>query len=492
MKSIFSALRTSPWFGAAAACALLTACAPLNETFHSPEAPTGRDYLPAPERTEAGRAPQPGGELPSQWWQLFPSPALDALIREAIAGNPTLRQARASLEAAVAQTRATQGGLAPSLDLSAQPQLDRLNLASFGFSGGPFPNNPHFSLYSVGAMASYPVDVFGGLHSGVEAAQASQDAQSHEVDAALTSLTGQTAAQAATLAALSAELDVVDQILADDRENLAMVRAALRAGGEPRSAQVSAQSQLAADESLRPALVNRQDAARHGLTILLGKSPSEASSFAFSLEDFPLPKTLPVSLPSDLVHRRPDILAAEARLHAAAAEIGVATAKLYPQVTLSAQLTQSALQPEKIFDFQSTAYTLLAGVTQPVIGGGVLKAGVTAAKARRRQALAAYQATVLTAFGQVADLLSAVGHDEEALDAQRHSESLADQSLALARKAYGAGATGLFPVIDASRQLNSARLARVRADAQLRLDLIALFVASGKGVSAQSGSDDAG
>ena len=469
----------------------LSACAPVGPKFMTPDTPAAADYRSAADKAGAPRAlaPKLGGEnLPGDWWALIPSAALDRVIRAALAGNLNLQAARASLAAATAAGDAARGMTRPEIDVNANPQLDRLNLASFGFSGGPFPNNPHFSLYSVGATASFPVDAFGGLRRGVEAAQAREAAAGFELSAAQLSLTGQAAQAAATIAALNDELKVVDQILEDDKKNLSMVRAAEAAGGEPRSAQIGAKSQLASDETLAPALRARLDAARHALARLTGKTPAEFVAPDLSLADLPLPASLPVSLPSELVRQRPDILASEAELHAATADIGVAVARLYPNLTLSASLTQSALHPENLFDYKSTAYSLIAGVTQPVIGGGVLRAQVRAAKARNTAALIQYQDTVLSAFTQVADLMQAVQHDQEALAAEEKAEELAAQSLKLARLAYGAGATGLFPVIDASRQLNAARINLVKAQAQLRLDVIALFVASGKGIVAKTAS----
>ena len=217
--------------------------------------------------------------------------------------------------------------------------------------------------------------------------------------------------------------------------------------------------------------------------MLVGRAPADWSPPDFDLASLPMPKALPVAIPSQLVHQRPDILAAEARLQAATADIGVATAKLYPDLNLSASLTQGALHPETLFDYKYSAFSLAGGLTQPLFEGGRLKASVRAAKDRRTIALATYQQTVLRAFGQVADLMQSIQHDQEAVAAQRKAEDRAAETLRLARLAYGAGGTGLLPVIDASRQLSNARLGVVRAEGQLRLDAAALFVATGRGLT---------
>ena len=465
---------------AALGSAILAGCAVgPNQSAPAPLT-TARDYRSPADLAKPGPFTL-GESVARDWWSLFPSPELDRVIRQALAGNPGLAAANASLGAARAELAVARGAQSPDLNASAGPSVNRLNLASFGFSGGPFPNNPQFDLYSVGATAAYPLDVFGGLKRGVESAAANTEAQHHQLDAAWLTLTGQVATQAAAIAALRAELATVEQIIADDRQNLELVRKAEAAGGEPRSAGVSASSQLAADETLAPPIRRQLDMARHALAVLVGKAPSDWSAPDFELSSFPLPQHLPVAMPSELVHQRPDILAAEARYRAATSDVGVATARLYPSLTLSAQITQGALKPENVFNYKSTAYALAGGAGASLFDGGRLKAGVRAARSRREQALDLYQQTVLGAFGQVADLMQAIVHDQEMLAAQSRAQTHAQESVRLARLAYGAGATGLFPFLDASRQLNTSRLGLVRAEAQLRFDAIGLFVATGRG-----------
>ena len=478
----------SPRIIASSFCALLlSSCAAVGPNFAPPAAVSATPgYLPPTDKASALVAATPDA-VARDWWTLMPSPDLDQVIRMTLAGNLDLDAANASLDSARAELAAARGAQLPDINASSSAARERLNLASFGFggsSGGPsFPNNPEFSIYSVGAMASFPLDAFGGLRRGTESAAARLEAQVHQRDAAWLTLGGQAATLAVTIAVLRAELAEVDQIIADDRQNLDLVARAEQAGAEPHSAGVSASAQLAADLTLVPPLRRQLDVARHGLAVLVGKAPADWSPPDFDLTRLPMPQTLPVALPSALVHARPDILAAEARLHAATADIGVARARLYPNITLSAGITQGSLTPEKVFDYKYSAFSLIGGVTQPIFDGGRLKAGVTAAEARRRMAFDTYQQTVLHAFGQVADLMQSIAHDEEALAAQRNAEGQAVEALRLARLAYGAGGTGLFPVIDAARQLSNARLGLVRAEGQLRLDAVALFVATGRGLA---------
>ena len=219
--------------------------------------------------------------------------------------------------------------------------------------------------------------------------------------------------------------------------------------------------------------------ARHALAILAGKAPAEWSPPEFALSDFTLPGELPVSLPSELVHRRADIQAAEAQLHAASAAIGVATANLYPNLNLTATVTQQALTPGELFNSISNAYALAANLTQPIFNGGQLNAERRAAIDNYKAALAVYRQTILTAFGDVADRLQALSNDADRLHAQAAAADTASQSLDLARKSYEAGNSGILDVIDAERRNAQARLGLARATAQRLMDTAELYLALG-------------
>jgi outer membrane protein TolC len=190
------------------------------------------------------------------------------------------------------------------------------------------------------------------------------------------------------------------------------------------------------------------------------------------------PAQVPVDLPSTLVRRRPDILAAEAELHAATAAIGVAVANQYPDIRLSANLTQAAIKPQNLFNYSSSGWNLLAGVTAPIAHGGTLKAERQAAEAEARASLARYQATVLRAFVQVSDALAALATDQEQVAALTRSQETAEARLRDAQSAYRLGGGALIQVIDAQRQLSRARLALAEAQAQRFSDLVQLYAAT--------------
>ncbi len=373
----------------------------------------------------------------------------------------------------------------PQVNLNTGVSGQRLNLQSFGFDVSSIPgfsNNPTFALYSVGATASYAIDPFGLNRRQLESATARAETQAHQADAAYLSLTGNVALQAAQIAAVRAELEVVRAIIADDQRLIDLTRKATQLGAQGSGPPVNAQAQLAADTARLPALEQQLAAARHALSVLVGRAPADWSPPDFDLARLRLPAEIPLSLPSELVRQRPDILAAEARLHAATAEVGVATARLYPSVNLTASLTQSAISLPALFTPEGTAGSIGAALAAPLLDGGRLRAQREAARQTARAELANYEATVIQAFGQVADLLQALAHDEQMLTAQARARDDAAASLQLAQAGFEGGATGMLPVIDAQRQLNAARLGYVQAEAQRYVHTVQLFVATGSGL----------
>jgi NodT family efflux transporter outer membrane factor (OMF) lipoprotein len=212
---------------------------------------------------------------------------------------------------------------------------------------------------------------------------------------------------------------------------------------------------------------------------VLGQAPAGELPADVELSQITLPHDVPAALPSELAHRRPDILAAEARLHAATSAVGVAESNLYPKIQLSATLGQQGVRPEQIFDSANTAWSLISGLTAPVFDGGTLRAEKRAAIDAMRASAADYEEIVLEAFGQVADLLEAVEHNAEQLDAQDQAQQTAQTSLDLARRSYAEGNAGVLLVLDAERSYQQARLGYVRAEAQRYVDTAELFLALG-------------
>jgi NodT family efflux transporter outer membrane factor (OMF) lipoprotein len=476
---------TKSLLAVAASALALSACAAVGPNFKTPEGPQGAaaaGYAMAGDPQAPGVRLSPDARAAGPWWQAFGSPELDRLVREALADSPTLAEANATLQRAHQQAAAVRGAQLPQVDLNGSVQRERINIQQFGFSGAAFGGgplaNPEISLYSIGANVGYDLDLFGGKRRATEAAVARAEAAARQADAAYLTLSGNVAIQAMRVAALRAEIAAVRQVVEDDRKLLDMIHAAQRAGTEAPSATSGGEAQLAEDEALLPPLERDLDAARHQLALLVGKSPAEWTPPDFDLATLAPPADVPVSLPSELVRKRPDILAAEAELHAATAEVGVAVANQYPSIHLTANIAQGAISPENLFNYNSTGWQLLAGVAAPVFHGGTLKADRKAAEAEARAALARYQQTVIRAFVQVSDVLAALGADQRQIESLRRAEAASAARVRDAETAYRLGGGTLLQVTDAQRQLTRARRASVQAQGQRLSDLVQLYTAT--------------
>jgi NodT family efflux transporter outer membrane factor (OMF) lipoprotein len=467
--------------GAAVTAAMLgqAACAAVGPNFKPPAAPTVAGYVSPGEASS--QSVDLGAKVTADWWTLFRSPELDTLVKQAIAGSPTLDAARERLARAREGVAEARGALYPQGSIAAGFAEEKVSAATFGLAPSAFPLPSNFNLFQIGPNVSYSPDLFGGARRGIEQRSALAEYQRDQLDAAYLTLTGQSVSQAITVAAVRAQLKAVDEVLQTDRQTLELTRKIRQVGEAPDSDVVDAESQLAADETLRPELEQRLSVARHALAVLTGRSPAEWSPPDFDLASLTLPDRPPVSLPSALVHQRPDIMAAEAQLQAASARIGIATARLYPTITLSAGITASSLDGGTLFDPAGLVWSAAAGIAQPIFDGGIRRADRRAAVDDFKASAADYKETVLQSFGQVADILQALSHDGDLLTDQQRALDLATRAVDLQRINYERGGAGILNLLDAQRRLQRARLGWVRARAQQYQDTIELLAAMGGG-----------
>lgn len=426
-----------------------------------------------------------GEALDGAWWRVFRSDALDALVQRALAGNRSLVAAEATL-AQMQELAAAQGGsLEPQVGLTAAAGRQKYGAQFLGNE----PKPSAFKYFAVGPTVSYVLDYTGGVARSVEQRYALAEYQRQQAGAAYLAVSGNAVMQALRIASLRAQIATVEAILAQDRENLKLVQLAFAAGSVSRLDIVSAESQLANDATQLPPLREQLGIARHALAVALGEPPATAKLPELELTQITLPAELPIGVPSELAHRRPDILAAEAQLHAATAAVGVANANLYPHITLTASTGQQATDFVHLFDRASNVWSLAAGLVAPLLDGGTLRAEQRAAVDAMRASAASYEQTVLAAFGQVADTLEALDHDAEALEAQSRAQSAAESNLDLTRASYREGNVGVLQVLDAQRLYQQARLGYVRVEAQRYLDTAQLFLSLGG--NAPSAEDNA-
>jgi NodT family efflux transporter outer membrane factor (OMF) lipoprotein len=484
--------RITPWMGlfrgacAPRARAIVLACAlglggcAVGPHFTRPTAPPAARYTADTlhgEDASASGAVQHialGREIEGNWWTLFRSDAIDQLVKQALQNNRSLAASKATLAQAQELALAQAGSRYPQVDLTAgagRQQYGDEFLGGFKI--------PPFTYFAVGPTVSYTLDYTGGVARGVEQQFALAEVERHQLDAAYLTVTGQAVMQTLAIASARAQIATVETILGQDRDNLRLVQTAFDNGSVAREDVVSAQSQIANDMTLLPSLRQDLARARHALSVVLGRVPASELPPDVDLAQITLPLEVPVSLPSELAHRRPDILAAEARLHAATSAVGVAQSNLYPKIQLSATVGQQSLKADQLFDRTSNAWSIISGLTAPIFDGGTLRAEKRAAVDAMRASAAHYEQTVLESFAQVADLLEALDHDGEQLDAQIQAQQAAQSSLDLARVSYREGNAGVLLVLDAERSYQQARLGYVRAVAQRYLDTVQLFLALG-------------
>ncbi len=467
--------------------AALTGCA-VGPDFVRPEAPQTDDYtetaLPAETAAAAGSdgAAQRfvvGRDIPGQWWSLFRSAPLERLIARAVAESPTLVSVRAALRQAQENLRARTGTeYSPSLDANFSAGRQKISGIAFGQPDLP---NSIFSLFNASVNVSYALDVFGGGRRELEALRSQVDYQRYQLEGAYLALTANIVTAAVKEGSLRARIRATQSILALQEEQLGVVKRQFELGGVARTDLLAQESQLAQARTTLPPLEKELAQNRHLLAVLSGSPPGAAGLPDFDLDGLELPRELPVSLPSALARQRPDIRAAEELLHAASAQVGVATANLYPQITLSGSFGSESGRITDLFGSGTSLWSLGAGLLQPIFHGGELTAKRRAAIAAYDQATAQYRSIVLQSLQNVADVLRALDDDARALKAQAEAEASARETFELTRQQFQFGAVTYLSLLNAERQYQQAQIALVEARAARFADTAALFQALGGG-----------
>jgi NodT family efflux transporter outer membrane factor (OMF) lipoprotein len=420
-----------------------------------------------------------GKDIPGQWWQLFQNPALDQLIRQALADSPTLAAAHAALRQAQENLRARSGTeYYPQVDATLSGTRQK---ASAVIIGQPNSNGFYYNLFNASVSVSYNLDLFGGGRRELEALRSQVDFQRFQQEAAYLALTANIVTTAVQEASLRSQIKATREIVAVQEQQLQLVDRQFQLGGASRAEVLTQQAQLAQIKATLPALEKELARTRNQLAVYVGKFPSEARLPEFTLEELQLPQELPVSLPSELARQRPDIRAAEELLHAASAQVGVATANLYPQITLTGSLGSQAAQLGSLLGNNTSVWGIGASLLQPLFHGGELTAKRRAAIAAYDQSAAQYRSIVLEAFRNVADVLQALDSDAATLAAQAEAERAARATFELTQRQFGFGAVNYLLLLNAQRQHQQARISLVQAQAARFADSAALFQALGGG-----------
>jgi NodT family efflux transporter outer membrane factor (OMF) lipoprotein len=469
-------------------CCALAGCA-VGPNYERPDAPAVDRYTaqPLPAQTVAtdtagGDAQRflEGHDVPERWWTTFGNEELDRRVKQALSASPTIASAQAALREAEENAKAAAGSFFPSLDASAGATRQKSSGAQFGGAAAGFSSGP-YTLYNAGVSVGYVFDIFGGVRRGVEAQSALADAQRAQLDATYLMLASNVVTASLQEASLREQVRATEQIAGSLRKELDIARKQQQIGAKSLSDTLAVQSQLASTEATLPPLRKQLAATQDQLATYLGVTPAQLQLQPVELTNVTLPQDVPVSLPSKIVEQRPDIRAASAQLHAATAQVGVATANMLPQLTLSGSAGSQALHAGDLFSAGTGAWSLGLNLLQPIFHGGELLHRKRAAQAGMDRAVADWQQTVLTAFQNVADTLQALDFDAQGLAAQNTAEQAASKRLELTRTQYQVGAVDYLTLLDAERQYQQARIALIQARAARLADTAALYAALGGG-----------
>ncbi|SPF50908.1 Heavy metal cation tricomponent efflux outer membrane porin HmwC (CzcC-like) [Syntrophobacter sp. SbD1] len=467
--------------------ALVSGCT-VGPDFHRPEAPAAAGRTAQPLTATASTPDVAGGEeqrfvkemnIPQQWWALFESPPLNSLIEKSIKANPTLDAAKAALCQARENVAAQKGFFYPTVQAngSASGQKNATETIAPTLTSGA----AYFSLYTAQLTVSYMPDVFGLNRRQVESLEAQTEFQLFQLEAAYLALTSNVVAAAVQEASLRAQIAATHRIIESAGKLLEIQRRHMALGYATGLDVAAQEAALAQVEATLPPLEKQLAQTRDLLAALAGRFPSEEMEEKFDLEVLRLPQDLPLSLPSKLVEQRPDLRAAEAQWHSACAQVGVATANMLPQISITGAMGGASTQIGQMFVPGNTFYNLTGGLTQTIFDAGTLLHKKRAAQAGLNQAAAQYRSTVINAFQNVADTLHALQSDANALKAAVAAERAARRTLDLTRKQLELGAVNYLAVLSAEQGWQQALINLAQARANRFADSAALFLALGGG-----------
>jgi NodT family efflux transporter outer membrane factor (OMF) lipoprotein len=468
----------------------------VGPNFHRPAPPKATRYVAEPLGDTAalpgvpGAPGVPGGDVqrfladadvPRNWWTLFGSRELDDLVATALRANPNVTAAQAALRQARENTAAQRGSYFPVVQGSAAASRERdaVGVLSPNLTSG----TALYDLYTPQVTVSFVPDIFGANRRAVESLAAQEEALRFDLDATYLTLAANVATTAITAASLREQIEATRQVIALAADSLGVMRRQLELGAIAEADVYAEESALAALEATLPPLARQLALADDQLAALTGRLPADLATGPLALADLVLPADLPLGVPSQLVERRPDVRAAEAQLHAATATVGVAVANLLPQLSITGNLGSSATATGDLFKAGTGFWSIGASLTQTLFAGGQLIHRKRAAEAAMDQAGALYQATVLTAFQNVADALHALETDAEALSAARRAEIAARSTLDIVRHQLELGSVNYLALLSAQQAYQQALVNTIQARAGRFADTAALFQALGGSVA---------
>lgn len=456
----------------------LPACT-LGPDFVRPESPDTQSYTSEtlPKSIDKQTLAM-GKEIPANWWMLFRSPQLSKLIAQALKNSPNLQAAQAALTEALELANAKESSLFPAVDAEFSPVRQQVSGAQFG---SPNKQTTLFSTYNASVNVSYTLDVFGSVRRQIEGLMAEADYQRFQLEGAFLTLSNNIVTNVIEEASLREQISITEALIKLRLEQLEIIKQQVELGGATQTELLAQQTAVEQERTNLPPLQKQLMQNRHRLSVLVGDLPSTEPAAQFRLADLKLPLELPVSLPSKLVAQRPDIRAQEALLKAANAKIGAAMAKIFPDFTISANVASIATHVGELFMPGSAIWSTGLRLVQPVFHANENIHQRDAAVAAYQAAAARYRSTVLQAFESIANTLTALESDANAIKTQNAAEQAALASLELSRKQYQAGAVSYLSVLNAQNAYQQTRIGQIKAQAVQLADTAALFQALGGG-----------
>jgi NodT family efflux transporter outer membrane factor (OMF) lipoprotein len=468
---------------------LLAACA-VGPDFKQPVPPSDDSYGSAPQQGETAAGEGPGGaaqrfvsgmDIPQQWWQLFQSAKLNALVEASLKGNADLGAAQAALRQAHELYLAQRASLFPVVNGNFSATRAKNPTESLANPANLPQADPYYSLYTAQLTLTYVPDVFGGERRALEASRAQAEASRFQYEATYLTLSSNVVVTAVQEAALRGQVAATERLLEIQHQLTETVRKERGLGTVSDLDLLAQQAAEAQTAQSLPPLRKQLGQTRNALTALLGRLPAQEPAETFSLDDLSLPADLPVSLPSKLVQQRPDVRQAQENLHAASAEVGVAIANEFPQFAITGGWGSTALRLRDLFTPGNGFWSIGGSLTQTLFDAGALLHQRRAADAALDQAAEQYRAAVILACQNVADSLRALQADADALKAGAESERAARASFDLAQKQLKLGTVSTLAVLNAEQAYRQAEVALVQARANRYSDTAGLFQALGGG-----------
>src|SRR5471032_305243 len=465
-------------------CLALAGCT-VGPDFTRPDVPANAGFAKNPLTTtaqadiDAGGAAQrliAGMDIPGQWWTLFRSPSLNALVEEALRANPDVSAAQAALRQANELVYADQASLFPSVSANVQKAREKVSGVTSGI-----PESPILTVSSASLSVSYAPDVFGGTRRQIESTSAQAEYERFQLEATYLTLTSNVVNTAVSLASIRDQVAATETIIRLQSDQLDVLQSQRRLGAIADTDVLTQQTALAQTRATLPPLQKQLAQTRNQLMAYLGRFPNQDRDERFNLASLHLPEELPLSLPSAIVGKRPDVRSEQAQLHQASANIGVAVANQLPQFSITGSLGSEVLAGTRLFSSGTGVWSLAGSITQPIFDAGALEHRKRAAVAAYDESAALYRGAVVSAFQDVANALRALQADADALNQQVIAERAAQQSLDLAQAQFRLGAVDYLNLLTAQQTYQNAIVARVKAQGARYSDTSALFQALGGG-----------